>query len=128
MSLHPSDYFTEIDLNPAPAVGGPITTPQDRRAMHYFGFVANGQQIALIDPPPQGTHVLFSFAYGNQPGLGPIATDIQAHGALDFFGGPAGSVARFENSHDRAHVLIWLDTAPPAGQQLRVRVTAWRKD
>lgn len=122
-----NDYFTEIDLNPAAALGGPVIGPLDRRAMHYFGFVAEGQQITLIDPPPAGGRVLFSFDYGNPPGLGPVATDIQAHGALDFFGGVG--VPRWENSHDRAHVLVWYDGAlPPAGQQMRVRVSAWRKD
>lgn len=127
MPINPNDYFTEIDLNPAAAAGGPVMAPVDRRAMHYFGFVANGQQIVLLDPLPQGSHVLFSFVYANQPGVGPVANDVQAHGALDFFG-PNAQSARYEGSHDRAHVLLWLDVAPPAGQQVRVRVSAWRRD
>lgn len=49
-----SDYFTEIDLNP---VVGPIVAPNDRRAMHYFGFVSHGQQLLLLDPLPQGSRV-----------------------------------------------------------------------
>lgn len=127
MSLHPQDYFTEIDLNQPVAFGGPVIGPLDRRAMHYFGFTANGQQILLVDGLPQGTRVLYSFCYGNPPGLGPIATDIQAHGALDFFG-PVGAIGRWENSHDRAHVLVWMDgPVPPVAQQVRVRVSAWAK-
>jgi hypothetical protein len=123
-----SDYFTEIDLNIPAAAGGPISAPLDRRAMHYFGFKADGQQLLLLDGIPTGTRVLFSFDYGNPPGLGPVATDIQAHGALDFFG-PAGAVSRYEGLHERAHVLVWLDgPPPPIGQQVRVRVTAWAKD
>lgn len=127
MSNNPRDYFTEIDLNPAAAAGGPIVGPLDRRAMHYFGFGSHGQQLLLLDGLPQGTRVLFSFHYGNPPGLGPTATDIQAHGALDFFG-PNSGMARYENSHDRAHVLVWIDgPPPPVAQQVRVRVAAWSK-
>lgn len=127
MSNAPNDYFEQIDLNPAPAVGGPINTPLDARAMHYFGFVANGQQIQLLDSLPVGNAVLFSWRYANQPGIGPAPMPPQADGALDFFGGPP--FARYENSHDRAHVLVWLDgPALPVGQTCRVRISAWRKD
>ena len=123
-----SDYFTEIDLNQPAAAGGPVVLPTDRRAMHYFGFTSQGQQLLLLDALPQGSRVLFSFDYANPPGLGPIAQDVQAHGALELFG-PASQLARYETHHDRAHVLVWLDGAlPPAGQVVRVRVSAWRAD
>lgn len=123
-----SDYFTEIDLNVAPAAGGPIAGPLDRRAMHYFGFRSDGQQLLLLDGLPQGTRVLYSFDYANAPGLGPVAATVQAHGALDFFG-PTGAVARYEELHERSHVLVWLDGPPPVPPAtVRVRVTAWKKD
>lgn len=123
-----NDYFTEIDLNPtingAPSL---VNGPQDRRAMYYFGFTSEGQQIVLIDPLPAGGRVLFSFDFTNPPGLGPIAANVQAHGAIDFTGDPA--FPRYEGYHERKHVLVWYDGAAPAmGQQLRVRVSAWRKD
>lgn len=127
MSL--TNYFQILDLNQPPAVGGPVTNPLDARAMHYFGFVSQGQQIQLVDGLPAGTSVLFSFRYGNLPGVGPAPTPPQADGMLDFFGGPSSQTARFDLDSDRAHVLVWLDgPPPPAGQPVRVRVSAWRKD
>lgn len=122
----PNDYFQQIDLNVPVAAGGPINTPLDPRAMHYFGFLANGQQIQLLDGLPVGNSVQFSFRYAQAPGVGPGPTPPQADGALDFFGGPP--LSRYENSHDRAHVLVWLDgPALPAGAQCRVRISAWSK-
>lgn len=123
MSTHePRDFFEQIDLNPA--AGGPINTPLDSRAMHYFGFVAHGQQLQLLDGLPAGNSVLFAFAYSNQPGIGPVPPAPQADGALDFFVGPP--IARYESSHDRQHAIVWLDgPALPPGQQCRVRISAW---
>jgi hypothetical protein len=120
----PNDYFQQIDLNPA--AGGPINLPTDARAMHYFGFLSNGQQLQLMDGLPQGNAVLFSFRYVDPPGIGPAPTPPQADGALDFAGGPP--IIRWENSHDRAHVLVWLDgPALPANQLCRVRISAWAR-
>lgn len=116
------DYFAEIDLNPAV---GPINNPIDARAMRYFGFTAGSQQLVLLDPLPAGTRVLFSWHYTNAPGVGPVAPPIQAHGVLEMFG-PFSQQARYEASHDRAHVVVWLDgPPPPVAQQVRVRITAW---
>lgn len=123
-----SDYFQVIDLNVPIAAGGPISAPLDPRAMHYFGFLSQGQQIQLIDGLPQGNSVLFSWRYGQAPGVGPTPPSPQADGVLDFFGGPSSQTARYENSHDRAHVLVWIDgPALPAGQQCRVRISAWSR-
>lgn len=119
----PNNYFQQIDLNPA--VGGPINNPLDMRAMHYFGFLSQGQQLQLLDGLPVGNTVLFSFDYASPPLIGPLPPFPQVDGALDFFGG-ASNVMRFDTHHDRAHVLVWLDgPALPAGQQCRVRISAW---
>lgn len=124
--LH-QNYFQQIDLNLA--AGGPIIGPLDARAMHYFGFLAQGQQIQLIDGLPQGNAVLFSFRYAQAPGIGPVPPAPQADGALDIFGGPNSQTARFDLDSDRAHVLVWLDgPALPPAQMCRVRISAWRKD
>lgn len=120
------DYFTEIDLNP-PLPLPAINSPLDRRAMHYFGFVAAGQEITLLGGLPQGMRVLYSFDYGNAPGIGPVAQVVQANGSLDF-AGPFANTVRYEGSHERQHVLVWLDGATAAGgQPVLVRVRAWRK-
>lgn len=127
MSL--TNYFRVIDLNQPAATGGPITTPLDQRAMHYFGFVSQGQQIQLVDGLPAGTSVLFTFRYANAPGVGVAPLAPQPDGMLDFFGGPNSQTARFDLDSDRAHVLVWLDgPPPPVGQQVRVRVSAWKRD
>lgn len=126
MTIQPSDFFRQIDLNVPAASGGPINTPLDLRAMQYFGFLSQGQQLQLLDGLPIGNTVLFSFRYAQSPGVGPVPPAPQADGALQFAGGPP--VARYENSHDRAHVLVWLDgPALPAGQTCRVQVIAWAK-
>lgn len=126
MTIQPSDFFRVIDLNVPPAAGGPINNPLDLRAMQYFGFLSNGQQLQLIDPLPIGNTVLFSFRYAQSPGIGPVPPFPQADGAVQFAGG--GPFARYENSHDRAHVLVWVDgPALPAGLQCRVQVSAWSK-
>lgn len=118
------DFFVELDLNAPP---NPINNPLDARAMRYFGFTSGSQQLVLLDPLPQGTRVLFSWDYANAPGIGPIANTIQAHGVLEMFG-PNSQLARYESSHDRAHVLIWIDgPPPPVSQQVRVRISAWAK-
>jgi hypothetical protein len=126
MTTQPSDFFRQIDLNQPVATGGPINNSLDLRAMQYFGFLANGQQLQLLDGLPLGNTVLFSFRYAQSPGIGPVPVPPQADGAIQFAGGPP--VARYENSHDRAHVIVWLDgPALPAGQQCRVQVTAWAR-
>lgn len=118
------DFFAEIDLNPA---AGAVLAPLDARAMHYFGFTSGSQQLVLLDPLPQGSRVLFSWHMANAPGIGPVAATVQAHGVLEMLG-PNSQTARYEASHDRAHVLLWIDgAAPPPAQQVRVRISAWSK-
>lgn len=119
------DYLREIDLNPPPAAGGPITSPLDPRAMHYFGFLADGQEVTLVHPFTGTPRVLMSFHYGNQPTTAPAQPQPPIDAILDFSSGPP--VVRYETGHQRAHVLVWQDPtiAPPPGGQSVVRVRAW---
>lgn len=119
-----SDYLREIDLNPA--VGGPITNPLDPRAMHYFGFLSEGQEISLVQPFTGTPRVLVSFHYANQPTAVPPAVQPPIDGVVDFSGGPPA--LRYDENHNRAHVIVWQDPAapPPTGPQV-VRVRAWSK-
>ncbi len=118
-----SDYLREIDLNP-PA-GGPINNPLDPRAMHYFGFLSEGQEITIVQPFTGTPRILISFHYGNQPTAAPPQPQPPIDAILDFSGGPP--VVRYEENHNRSHVLVWLDTtaAPPPTGQAMVRVRAW---
>lgn len=126
-NTEPRNYFKMFDLNQPAASGGPVNQPLDARALHYFGFLSQGQQIQLLDGLPIANTVLYSFRYAQTPGIGPAPTPPQADGAITFAGG--GPFARFDLDSDRAHVLVWLDgPALPAGQTCRVVVTAWRKD
>jgi hypothetical protein len=126
MSNAPNDYFDQFDLNQPAATGGPVNTPLDRRAMHYFGFLSQGQQIVLLDPLPVGNTVQYSWQYVRISGIGAPPPLPQPDGAMQF-AGPA-PFGRYENSHDRAHVLVWLDgPALPAGQTCRVQISAWSK-
>lgn len=126
-----SDYLREIDLNPPPAAGGPVTNPLDPRAMHYFGFLANGQEIVFV-PPFTGANprVAVSWHYGNQPTAAPAQPPPPIDAIVDFSGGPPG--LRYELNHDRRHVLVWLDmngtAPPPPGQPVLVRVRAWARE
>lgn len=121
------DYFREIDLNTPPT---PVNNSLDPRAMHYFGFMSNAQEIQLV-PPTAGANVrvLVSWRYGNAPGPFSPAFPPQADAMLDFFSGPAGQILRYELNHDRAHALIWVDpSTPPLAGPVIVRVRAWRRD
>lgn len=124
-----SDYLREIDLNPPAAAGGPIVNPLDPRAMHYFGFLSNGQEVSLA-PPAANPRVAVSWHYGNQPTGAPIMPPPPTDAILDFAVGPP--LLRYEVNHDRRHVLVWLDMSgpnpPPPGQPVVVRVRAWAKD
>lgn len=116
------DYFREIDLNPmvngAPA---PINSPLDPRAMHYFGFLATDQEIAL-GQPNINPRILVSFHYGNQPTAASPAVQPPIDAVLDTgFGPPV--IQRL--NHERAHVIVWADPAVPLPNgPLLVRVSA----
>lgn len=121
------DYLKDVDLNTPPT---PVNNSLDPRAMHYFGFLSNGQDIQLLQPVTgANVRVLVSWRYGNSPGPFSPAFPPQADAVLDFFSGPTGQVLRYETNHDRAHALIWLDPAtPPPTGPVMVRVRAWKKD
>ncbi len=121
------DYLREIDLNPPAAIGPPVTSPLDPRAMHYFGFLANGQEISIV-PPFQGQpRVAASFHYGNQPTVVPPQPQPPIDAILDTTTFPP--LVRYEVNHDRSHVLVWLDNPlPPIGQPVLVRVRAWARE
>ena len=120
-----SDYYRVIDLNPPPALGGPITNPLDPRAMHYFGFTSEGQEILLLQPIAGQSTVNVSWHYGNQPTVAPPQPQPPIDGAISFATFPP--VLRYDEHHDRAHALVWLDPVllPPAGQPVLVSVRAW---
>lgn len=120
-----SDYLVEFDLNLPAAAGGPINNPLDPRAMRYFGFLSEGQQIDLVQPFAGTPRIFVSWHFGHQsPGLPQPAPLVDA--VLDFSGGLPSR--RWEGFHERRHVIIWLDPTVviPAGACL-VRVSAWSK-
>lgn len=121
------DYLREIDLNPPPAMGGPINNPLDPRAMHYFGFLSEGQEIVLVQPFTGGPPRIFiSWQYANNPLPPPAAPQPPppVDAIADFSGGPPG--VRYETHHERAHAIIWLDpNAPTPTGPMTVRVRAW---
>ena len=122
-----TDFFREIDLNPAT---GPITNPLDLRAMHYFGFLANGQEIRLVQPQTvTAARVALSFHYANQPTITSPTPPPPIDEVVDVVPGPPPLPVRYTVDHDRRHVLVWLDgPVPPAGQPVIVRIKAWAKD
>lgn len=122
MSDNLRDYLREIDLNPP--LGGPVIDPHDPRAMHYFGFLSEGQEIVMVQPTGQ-PRIFISWHYSNNPVATPPPQPLPPVDAiLDFSSGPP--VVRYEEHHQRAHVFVWLDpTAAPAGTS-KVRVRAWK--
>lgn len=120
-----SDYLKDQDLNPTINLGSArVDQPFDPRAMHYFGFVANGQELRNMCP----FRMFGTWSYVNQPTPftgGPFP-------AVDFVLDPAGSggdVIRYDENHDRGHVVVWLDPAaiPPVGIVCNLRVRAWSR-
>lgn len=126
--MPPSDYLREIDLNPPPAMGGPVTSPNDPRAMHYFGFLADGQELSLVPPTGGPMRVLASFAYANAPLPLPAMQPppVMPDAVLDFTGVTPG--VRYELNHERHHVHVWIDSSvPPPTTPIIVRIRAWRR-
>jgi hypothetical protein len=119
------DYLREIDLNAPPATGGPITNALDARAMHYFGFVAEGQEILPVMPFAAPTRTLVSWHFANQPTATLVPPPL-IDAVIDFPGAPFPGL-RYDSHHERAHVVVWLDPLfpPPAGQPCIVRIRAW---
>lgn len=118
-----NDYLKEVDLNPA--IGGLVNNPLDPRAMHYFGFVSEGQDLALVSPTPPNPRVAVSWQYANQPTAVPVPPPPPIDGILDFSGGMPG--LHYEFHHDRSFVIVWYDPSappPPAGPVV-VRIRAW---
>lgn len=118
------DYLKELDLNPPLGLGGPVNNPTDPRAMHYFGFLSEGQELVLVPGVGGTSRVFASWHYVNQPLLTlpvpPPLVDV----VLDFASGPP--VVRYEGFHERAHAIVWLDPAAPiVTGPLIVRLRAW---
>lgn len=125
------DYLREIDLNPPAAAGGPINNPLDPRAMHYFGFLSDGQEIQQVMGTGGGGpfRADVSFHYGNQPTAVPPQPPPPVDAVLDPFGAPI-SMVRYEVNHERRHVLVWLDPSfqPVPQGPCVVRVRAWARE
>ncbi len=121
-----SDYYRVIDLNPPAALGGPIVNPLDPRAMHYFGFTSEGQEILLLQPFAGQPTIDVSWHCANQPTTVPAMPPPPIDGVLSSTTFPA--VLRYDEHHERAHAIVWLDplVLPPAGQPVLVSVRAWR--
>lgn len=120
--MQDTDYLKEIDLNPT--VNGAawrVNQPLDERALHWFGFVADVQEIRNLSP----FRVFVSFNYAYNPGMGlPFPPMPTVDAILDPVGG-TNAYIRDEN-HERQHALVWLDPAaiPAQGMQVLVRLTA----
>lgn len=120
-----NDYLVELDLNPPVAAGGPINNPLDPRAMRYFGFMSEGQQLDLVQPFSGNPRVFASWHMGHQsPGTPQPPPPVDA--VLDFSGGPP--TRRWDQSHNRAHVIVWLDPTTPVTGSAIVRISAWARD
>lgn len=115
-----NDFYREFDLNPTPG-GTPVTSPDDPRAMFYFGFISKGQEIQTLFG---GTRVLVSFSYANK--AAPFSGQpLQPDAILDV---TSTASVRYDGDHERAHVLVWVDTSagvPPINTPAVVRVRAW---
>lgn len=105
-----NDFFREIDLNPT--VNGsvyPVLSPSDPRAMFYFGFIANFQELDFNSSFP----LLVSFSY---PGLSLMPDLVMRTGQVKY------------EFHPRSNLLIWIDPSigtPPIGNPAVIRVRAW---
>jgi hypothetical protein len=117
-----NDYFKEIDLNPA--VGGLVNNPLDPRATHYFGFLAEGQDISIVNPITPQPRIAVSWQFANQPTPAPVPPQPSIDAILDFNG--TGPGLHYEFHHDRSHVIVWWDpsAAVPTGPAV-IRVRAW---
>lgn len=135
------NYFKELDLNPPPALGGPILNPLDPRAHNDFCFLSDWQEIVLARSQSAGSpvRVLFSFSCGHQPLLNqpfpPPGTGPEVHGLLVFDPAvgddPLRRVFREQCCHQRRHVKVWIDPTgpqPPTGIPVIVTVAAGAKD
>jgi hypothetical protein len=122
-----NDYLRIVDLNPTiNAAPAPVITATDPRALHMFDFVANGQRITNAS----GFRVFYSFdheyAQGGTIPMPPVP-GVKVHGVLQ----PGAVTPPYEGTHDRGHVLVWLDPSqapmPGQGVPVEVHVQAWQK-
>lgn len=113
------DYLKDQDLNPPP-VGFPVIQPQDPRAMHYFGFLADGQEIKNMSP----VRILGTFEYVNQP----VPFGPPPFPRIDIILDP-GEGVRYDELHERRHVVLWIDPSggPLPTGPVNVRVRAWAR-
>lgn len=118
-----SEFLREIDLNPT-INGGPaaVSFPLDVRAMFYFGFTSDGQE---IQNQSATNRMLVSWQYGNQPTPFAGATPPPVDEIVD-----PGKTITVDENHERAHAIVWLDPSqplPPLGTLAMVRVRAWNR-
>lgn len=128
-----SDYLKIVDLNPV--TGGFVLDPRDDRALCDFGFAAESQHLFLATfSGATSIRVLYSFdvdhAAGGTPPLPalPNPGNVAPHGVLFTVGGPPPTMeARYERSHTRRSVRLWIDpaTPPTTGQLVQIVVKAW---
>ena len=123
------DYLKELDLNPPPAMGGPVNNPLDVRAMHYFGGLSNGQEIKVSPPTAAGfPRVLVSWQFASQPTVTSPTPLPAIDEIIDFTSGMP--ILRYDENHDRSHVIVWMDPAGPIlppGTPMIVKIRAWAK-
>ena len=121
------DYLREINLNPIINGGpAPITDPNDPRALHYFGFLADGQEIVEVPPFGTPTRILISWHYANNPvpPPSPAQPPPPVDAVLDLGFGPP--VVRYDTHHQRRHAIVWLDpSSATSTAPIVVRVRAW---
>lgn len=128
-----NDYLKIVDLNPGT---GAIIDPRVDGALCDFGFDAESQHLFLATFAGGGNplRILYSFDTDHlQGGVPPLPAlpapgAISAHGLLLSIGGPPATMeARYENSHTRRTVRLWIDpaTPPQAVQVVQVVVKAW---
>lgn len=119
--MNDTDYLKEIDLNPT-VNGAPwrVGQPLDERALHWFGFLSDGQEI--VNNTPFRVFISYDCAYAPGAGL-PMPPQPSVDAILD------PGAARTDENHERGHVLVWLDpaAAPATGVPVIVRVRAWAK-
>lgn len=131
--MQTNDYLKIVDLNPT--TGTPVLDPRDDHALCDFGFAAESQHLFLAQfSGSTSCRVLYSFDtdhnLGGTPPLPalPSPGNVTPHGVFFTIGGPPATMeAKYERSHTRRSVRLWIDpaTPPTTGQIVQIVVKAW---